>query len=99
VEKNLALIKEGNILPIISQFFGIKITMYWEDHVPPHFHAEYGEHKIIVDILNGTTIKGVFPFKQLKLVLAWCEIHRDELMSNWEYSQEYKELMKINPLR
>lgn len=85
-------------MPIISEFFGIKIMMYWEDHVPPHFHAEYSEHKIIVDIVNGTAIKGVFPSKQLKLVLAWCEIHREELMHNWEYSREYKELMKINPL-
>jgi len=50
-------------MPIISEFFGIKITMYWEDHVLPRFHAEYCEHKVIADIVNGTAIKGVFPFK------------------------------------
>ncbi len=29
-------------MPLICEFFGIKIYMYWDEHVPPHFHAEYG---------------------------------------------------------
>jgi len=85
-------------MPVISEFYGIKILMYWNDHLPPHFHAEYGGNKVIVDILNGTVIKGVFPFKQLKLVLAWCEIHKDELMTNWENGKKHLEFEKINPL-
>ena len=68
-------------MPVISEFYGIKILMYWNDHLPPHFHAEYGNQKILVDIVNGAVIKGVFPFKQVKLVLAWCEIHQDELLA------------------
>jgi hypothetical protein len=40
----------------------------------------------------------VFPFKQLKLVLAWCELHRDELLENWGNALEHKEIHKINPL-
>ena len=71
-------------MPIISEFYGIKVMMFWNEHMPPHFHAQYGENKILVDIQNATVIKGVFPSKQLKLVLAWCEIHREELMINWE---------------
>lgn len=51
-----------------------------------------------MDILNGVVIKGVFPFKQLKLVLAWCEIRRDELMRNWESAQGHEQLRKIDPL-
>jgi hypothetical protein len=85
-------------MPIISEFYGIKIMMFWNDHMPPHFHAEYGESKVLVDIGTGTVIRGVFPFKQLKLILAWCEIHRDELMQNWENAVNHEKLYRINPL-
>lgn len=57
-------------MPIISEFYGIKIMMFWNDYYPPHFHAEYGENKILVDIESATVLKGIFPSKQLKLVLA-----------------------------
>ena len=72
--------------------------MFWNEHMPPHFHAQYGENKILVDIQNATVIKGVFPSKQLKLVLAWCEIHREELMINWENVLRHELLNRINPL-
>jgi hypothetical protein len=85
-------------MPIISEFYGIKVMMFWNEHMPPHFHAQYGENKILVDIENGTVIKGVFPSKQLKLVLAWCEIHREELMLNWENVLRHELLNRINPL-
>lgn len=85
-------------MPVISEFYGIKIMMFWNEHMPPHFHAEYGGNKVLVDINNGTVIQGVFPFKQLKLVLAWCEIHRDELLENWGNALGHKEIHKINPL-
>lgn len=85
-------------MPVISEFYGIKIFMYWKEHMPPHFHAEYGGKKVLVNILHGVVMKGVFPFKQLKLVLAWCEIHREELLKNWENAQLHKELYKIEPL-
>lgn len=84
-------------MPVISEFYGIKIFMFWNDHMPPHFHAEYGDKKVLVDIVNGTVIKGVFPFKQLKLVLAWCEIHREELLRNWENAKQQLEINKIKP--
>lgn len=85
-------------MPIVSEFYGIKIIFYWNDHYPPHFHAEYSEYKILVDIEKATVIKGIFPFKQLKLVLAWCEIHKNELRDNWENAQQYKQIKKIEPL-
>ncbi len=85
-------------MPVISEFYGIKIMMFWNEHMPPHFHAQYGEHKILVDIERGTVIKGVFTSKQLKLVLAWCEIHREELMLNWGKSLKHEKLLRINPL-
>ena len=49
-------------MPIISEFYGIKIIMFWNDHMPPHFHAEYGDSKVLVEIKTGTVIRGVFPF-------------------------------------
>lgn len=85
-------------MPIVSEFYGIKIMMFWNEHFSPHFYAEYGENKILVDIQKGTVMKGVFPSKQLKLVLAWCEIHKDELMINWANGKENLEFIKINPL-
>jgi len=86
-------------MPIVSEFYGIKIMMFWNEHVPPHFHAEYGENKILVDIQNATVLKGIFPSKQLKLVLAWCEIHKDELMVNWEKGRENNQFIRIDPLK
>ena len=61
-------------------------------------YAEYNGNKIIVDIIKGKVIKGGFPSKQLKLILAWTIIHQDELMQNWELSKDGKPLNRINPL-
>ncbi len=73
--------------------------MYWKDHFPEYFHAEYGEFKVLVSIQEAVVIQGSFPAKQLKLVLAWCEIHRSELMKNWLLAREHNKIEKIEPLR
>jgi len=86
-------------MPLISEFFGIKIYMYWAEHFPMHFHAEYGNAKAIISIEQSVVIKGALPAKQLKLVLAWCEIHRDELIENWKSAQEHGDIKKIDPLK
>lgn len=85
-------------MPEISLFYGIRVTMYYDDHNPPHFHAEYNGYKVLVDIIKGRVIQGAFPSKQLKIVLAWSEIHQDELMQNWELSKDNRPLFKIAPL-
>ena len=85
-------------MPEISLFYGIRITMYYDDHNPPHFHAEYNNHKALIDIINIQVNKGFLPSKQLKIVLAWCAIHQDELMQNWELSKDNNPLNKIPPL-
>lgn len=54
--------------------------------------------KALIDIRNSAVIKGRLPTRQLKFVLAWCEIHMDELMQNWELSKDNKPLNRINPL-
>ena len=57
-------------MPLVSQFFGIKIHMYWENHLPAHFHAICGEREVLVDIEAGSVIRSVFPGNKLKLILA-----------------------------
>ena len=85
-------------MPEISLFFGIRITMNWNEHNPPHFHVEYGEYKALVLINEGVVMRGFLPNRQLKFVLAWAELHKDELMQNWELSKEGKPMNEIAPL-
>lgn len=86
-------------MPIISEFFGIKILMYWAEHFPEHFHAQYGEYEAVISIQETAVIKGELPVRQLKLVLAWAEIHKDELMQNWSAAKDHGRISKIEPLR
>ncbi len=85
-------------MPEICLFGGIRITMYYDDHNPPHFRAEYAGYKSLVDIQRGCVIRGALPDRQLKFVLAWCEMHRDELMQNWELAKAAQPLRTIAPL-
>lgn len=85
-------------MPEISIFFGIRITINYNDHIPPHFHAEYNGDRVLVDIINVKVLKGMLPKRQLKLVLAWAELHKDELMQNWELARSNERLNKIAPL-
>jgi len=65
--------------PRISRFFGIVITMYYDDHPPPHFHVRYGEHRAILEIEPVAVIAGSLPPRALGLVSEWATVHRDEL--------------------
>ena len=85
-------------MPLISLFLGIRITMYYDDHNPPHFHADYAGHKALVDIQDCCVIRGSLPNRQLRFVLAWAELHKDELMQNWELAQDGVEPVAIDPL-
>ena len=85
-------------MPEISLFGGIRIKMFYDDHNPPHFHAEYAGYKALIDIQRGYVISGALPFRQLKFALAWGEMHRDELMQDWELAKDQLPLKKIEPL-
>lgn len=85
-------------MPEISLFYGIRITMNWNEHNPPHFHVDYAEYNATVLIREGVICDGYLPNRQLKLVLAWCELHNDELMQNWELLRNNHPLNRINPL-
>ena len=85
-------------MPEISLFYGIRITMFYSDHNPPHFHAEYAGNKALIDIRSACVIRGALPFRQLKLNVERCELRRDELMQNWELAKNSKPLNRIAPL-
>jgi len=85
-------------MPEISCFFGIIIRMYFNDHVPPHFHADYGEHSIEITIETLEVLKGKMPNRVLGLVLEWASLHRDELRSDWERARNGETLEPIQPL-
>ena len=85
-------------MPIICSFRGIKITINYNDHMPPHFHAYYGESEYCVDIDEAELLTGDMPGKQLKMILAWAVIHQDELKENWELARKKQELFAIKPL-
>jgi hypothetical protein len=85
-------------MPEISRFYGIIIKMYFVDHNPPHFHAEYGEYVAEYDIQTLKIIAGKLPGRANALVLEWASIHREELMKNWEKTQTPERLDKIEPL-
>jgi hypothetical protein len=85
-------------MPEISRFLGIIIAMYYNDHSPPHFHARYGENEIRVNIENGEIMSGTFPRRAQRLVLEWLELHRNEILDDWNLAQERKPLNKIEPL-
>ena len=85
-------------MPKISEFFGIVIAMFYDDHNPPHFHAIYREHKAIFSIEDLKMLAGYLPKRAVSLVLEWAFIHREELRKNWELAKEHKPLIKIDPL-
>jgi hypothetical protein len=84
-------------MPEISRFLGIVIYMYYREHAPPHFHAEYGEYEITIEIKTGI-VSGKFPRRVLNAVLEWYVLHKAELLDNWEFAEKKIPLKKIEPL-
>jgi hypothetical protein len=88
----------GEIMPEISRFLGIVIKMYWAEHNPPHFHAEYNEFSVEIEIETLTVKKGKLPARILGLVIEWAELHQKELLENWNTLQTTREYHRISPL-
>jgi hypothetical protein len=85
-------------VPEISRFFGIVITMYHNDHGPPHFHVRYGGQKALVEIASLGLLAGALSPRALGLVSEWAAQHRGELAENWELAERQQPLKKIQPL-
>ncbi len=85
-------------MPEISRFFGIIITMYFNDHPPPHFHVRYGERKAQVTVETISILNGKLPPRVFGLVAEWAIEHQEELRDNWTLVQSEKLPNKIAPL-
>ncbi len=89
-------------MPTISMFYGIIIRLYYFDnqqHNTPHIHVHYQDESAVIEIPNGKLIEGSLKKNKLKLVEAWIEIHRDELMADWELATNGEPVFKIDPLK
>jgi len=85
-------------MPEISRFYGIIIRMYFVDHNPPHFHAEYQGFKAEYEIQSLRLISGTLPKRANALILEWASLHREELMEDWLLAKVPTSLKSIEPL-
>jgi len=88
-------------MPEIARFYGIIIRMFLEprsQHNRPHFHAYYQEFVAVIGIDEIDLVAGELPQKQFRLVVAWAELHREELLNDWNLLQAGKLPFKIKPL-
>ncbi len=85
-------------MPRISEFYGIVIAMFYNDHEPPHFHAIYGEYRALVAVEPARVLNGELPRRATNLVLEWARMHNTELMNNWQRAREHQALLQVPPL-
>ena len=85
-------------MPTISRFLGIEILMYFNDHPPPHFHAEYGDDEAVYAIRTLEILRGRLPRRAHAAVVEWATLHRGELMENWERARQQVSLLDVEPL-
>jgi len=89
-------------MPAISMFYGIIVYMYFMDnkqHKLPHIHVKYQDDEVIVEVPSGEVLEGRIPNTKMKLLAAWIELHRDELLADWELAVSGQQPYKIDPLR
>ena len=89
-------------MPVISMFYGIVIMMFFIDnkkHNRPHIHVQYQEQEAVIAIPDGELLEGELKSNKLKLVQAWIEIHKEDLMADWNLAVKGENPFKIDPLR
>lgn len=89
-------------MPVISMFYGLIVSMYYLDtkqHRLPHIHVKYGENEGVYQIPEGMLLEGNIPSNKERLLLAWIEIHREDLMANWQLAVSGVKVFKIDPLK
>jgi hypothetical protein len=85
-------------MPRISHFYGVVIYMYFNDHLPPHFHAEYGSLEAVYAIDTLDVLRGQLPRRAHIMVIEWALAHRQELRNNWQKARQQMPLEQIAPL-
>jgi len=86
-------------MPEVSRFYGVVIRMFFNEHNPPHFHAQYGDDMALIEIATLSVFAGQLPPRALGLVIEWAATHRQELLDNWERARQHGEIARIGPLR
>ena len=88
-------------MPVISMFYGIIVSLPYKDDKQrgPYIHAKYQEDEAVVSIPDGELLEGKLLPAKMRLLLAWIEIHKDELTADWEISVEGQQAYRIEPLR
>ena len=89
-------------MPVISMFYGIIVSLYFQDnrrHTRPHIHVKYQDDEAVIAIPDGELLEGHLPPGKMKMVAAWVEIHRDELVADWQLAVSGQQPFKIDPLR
>ena len=85
-------------MPEVSRFYGIVIKMYFDDHLPSHFHAGYAEDEAVISIETLAVISGGLPPRALGLVAEWSALHQEELREAWSKAKNLESVGKIAPL-
>jgi len=85
-------------MPEVSRFFGIVIKMYYDEHNPPHFHAEYGSQTALVSIDPIRIIEGKLSKNAWRLVQEWARLHQHSLLINWENARKEQTIERIEGL-
>lgn len=85
-------------MPEISRFYGIVVRLFFGDHDPPHFHAEYAGSQVKIGIEDLTVLRGALTPRALGLVMEWAALHQGELLAAWQRAQRHEPPGKIDPL-
>ena len=85
-------------MPEVSRFYGLVIKIFYDDHNPPHFHAEYGEYVVLVNINTLAIMSGRLPARAMGLVTEWASLHQQELRAAWERATRLLPPGQIAPL-
>ena len=85
-------------VPRVSEFYGIVVEMFHNEHGPPHFHAKYAEYKVTIGIGPVRVLQGHLPARAERLVIEWAVLHERELADNWERARDLMPVARIAPL-
>lgn len=85
-------------MPEVSRFYGIVIRMFFREHGPPHFHADYSGQQAVVGIEDITVLRGRLPPRALGIVKEWASLHQEELRAAWDRARRQEAPGKIAPL-
>lgn len=85
-------------MPTISKFYGLVIRMYYDDKHVPHFHVGYADYRALIAIEDGGLIAGRLPVRAYRMAVEWAELHRADLMANWQRARSQETLEWIDGL-